>query len=126
MTALYARLRDIIANAQSVDMAVHEATPTTGEIVVTAPPPYSDVVPGWTISARVLRELLDDPECTVRFVANIGEAASRRKGMNLILRRANDRRVVSVERMDPRAPGGVNRTSTWVARLNTSMSKDAA
>ena len=125
MNATYSRLKDIIANPQSVDM--DEETPLPPAMMRVNPaPPDTTVIPGWGIAARMLRELTEDPRCAVEFTANLGEADSRRRGMNTLLRRVGDNRVVSVERMDPRAPGGVNRTSPWIARIHPAMVGGAA
>lgn len=90
--------------------------------------PQDDVRP-WATPTRVVEELLGDlhwskqhPTVRVYVLGTKKQMESRRRIMDALTRRyTNNQWGVSVARLDPHHPGGVNRISTWRIMLVRTM-----
>ncbi len=111
-TRPYDNIRRIIANATDEQqsnladrLAQHNLRP------VTTPTSIANNTPG----ALIAQYLADNPEHGIQFTGNAGYAGNLRAQANAYLNEADDGRKVSLRRLDPRAPGGAGRVSTWEA-----------
>lgn len=105
MTAPYSNLRRILAEA--------------GMTVLDKPVAPKHVVTG--AAAALAEALLENPSGAVHFQATASVANHRREHANKHLHLIGDTRRITIERLDPRAPGGAGRVSPWEATLVANM-----